>query len=131
MRALMNAETEMCTKRMGEDRDISTAGASAPSKPQTKGRVPLVINRLEVSGSVHIGRIIRLLVCQRVQQTLMTNICTLGGRLQRGPLLSHSRRACLSARTAASRSLKSVGFQTFLMVPQISSRRKRLPVQWA
>ena len=41
---------------------MSTAGTSAPSKQQNKGRAPLVIDRLEVSGSVHIG-CIRLLVC--------------------------------------------------------------------
>src|SRR3954466_6634153 len=115
---------------MREGGDMSTAGASASSKQQNKGHTPLVTDRLEVSRLVDLGRIHQILVCQTAQR-LMANICTLEGRLQRGPLVSHSWRACLSARTAASRSLKSVGFQTFLIVPQISSRRKRLPVHWA
>src|SRR6266516_3842242 len=53
------------------------------------------------------------------------------GKPQLEPRPSHSRSACLKARTAASRSLKSVGFQTRLTVPQISSRRTRLPVHCA
>jgi hypothetical protein len=47
---------------------MGKAGASIPSWQQNKRLMRLVINRFEVSGLVHIGRIIRLLVGRRAQQ---------------------------------------------------------------